>query len=169
MRMSEIVTASERLSWMPSNLPPEAHPEQRIQRRPHDPRPSHRQSEDFFGWNYPIQALAILNPMLMMFDYVAQVGSERRTEHLGRTTKTRRLDHHPERPINATDDPERLGSFHVEVAITDDDPPMVLEWSALHAGEPFSTTRVTWMRQGIDLDPAIFTDPRIPAPSLPVD
>ena len=170
MRTIEVITPTEDMSWTPSNLPPEQHPTSRVQRRPHV---QHREDvqafRDSIGMDYPNVAIALLNPLLVMSDYVCAPGTGQSTTHLGRATWTHRLDHHPERPINATDDPERLGSYHVEVAITNDDPPMLLEWSALHAGEPFSTTRVTWLRQGVDLDPAIFTDPRVPAPSLPFD
>lgn len=165
----ELITDTDRIWWYKSGLPP-TDPTPRLMRQPHD---QHSESvQEFYealGKNYPVEALALLNPVLMMWDYVAQVGSQRPTTHLGRSTTTHRLDHHPERPIDATDDPERLGSFHVEAAMTNDDPPMLLEWSALHRGEPFSTTRVTWLRQGVDLDPAIFTDPRVPAPTLPFD
>lgn len=169
LHVIEYVNDTERAWWYASGLPPND-PTPRLIRNRHD---RHSKSVHAFneqlGNNYPIEALAILNPTLMMWDYVCQVGSQRPTTHLGRSTTTHRLDHHPERPINATDDPERLGSFHVEAAITNNDPSMLLEWSALHCGEPFSTTRVTWLRQGIELDPAIFMDPRVPAPPLPFD
>lgn len=164
----ETVTDNDHAWFYISGLPPDDLTP-RFRRNSHDQRPSYQTFNDGLGLNYPNEALALLNPVLVMWDYVAQVGSQRPTTHLGRTTTTHRLNHHPERPINATDDPERLGSFHVEAAMTNDDPPILLEWSALHRGEPFRTTRVTWLRQGVELDPVIFTDPRIPAPSLPFE
>lgn len=128
-----------------------------------------REIEDYFGRPYPEEALALLNPLLLLRDYVCMSGTNTSSTVLGYNALSYRLAHNPMFPIDASDDPERLGSMSVDVTFTETDPPMLLAWSALHRGEPFSTTRVTWLRQGVDLDPAIFTDPRIPAPELPFE
>lgn len=128
-----------------------------------------REIEDYFGRPYPQEALALLNPLLLLRDYVCVSGTGTRTTLLDYNTVSYRLAHNPDFPVDATDDPERLGSMTVDVTFNLSDPLMLLSWSALHANEPFSTTRVTWLRQGVDLDPAIFTDPRVPAPVLPFD
>lgn len=162
---TEIITPSEHLEF--STRLERAEVEFTRQSRPRNQW--NRDFNAYFGYPYPDEALALLNPLLLLRDYVCELGSNRMTRTLGSSTFSYRLMHNPDLPIDATDDPERLGSMAVDVTFTTSDPLMLLEWSALHAGEPFSTTRVTWLRQGVELDPAIFTDPRVPAPSLPFE
>jgi hypothetical protein len=126
-----------------------------------------REIEDYFGRPYPQEALALLNPLLLLRDYVCKLGTFSASWMLGYRVSNYQLAHNPTFPIDATDDPERLGSTLVNVTFSDSDPIILLKWSALHRGEPFSRTRLTWLRQDIELDPAIFTDPRVSAPSLP--
>lgn len=128
-----------------------------------------REIEDYFGRPYPQEALALLNPLLLLRDYVCVSGTGARSTILDYNALSYRLTHNPDFPVDAADDPERLGSMNIDVTFSVSEPLLLLAWSALHANQPFSTTRITWMRQGFDLDPAIFTDPRVPAPSLPFE
>lgn len=95
LHVIETVTNNDCARYYKSGLPPND-PTLRFRRHSHDRRPSHQAFEDGLGLNYPNEALALLNPVLVMWDYVAQVGSQRPTTHLGRATTTHRLDHHPE-------------------------------------------------------------------------
>lgn len=118
-----------------------------------------REIEDYFGRPYPQETLALLNPLLLLRDYVCVSGTCARSTILDYSALSYRLSHNPDFSVDTADDPERLGSMAIDVIFTTSDPPMLLEWSALHRGKPFSTTSAirlstTYKDAGFVMNPA---------------
>lgn len=113
-----------------------------MRRQRRHPDPLSRQFDEIFGRPYPNEALALLNPFLMMRDYTCVPGSARHEICQGHTVTMSRYTHNPDCPRNASDDPERLGSMDVDVHLADDIP-ILLGWDALDGDTPFEHTRIT--------------------------
>lgn len=148
IRVTTIVTPEEEISAQLS-------PSQSMHGRPRHPDPLSREFDDIFGRPYPNEALALLNPYLMMRDYTCVPGSAHHSSHVGHRVTISRYTHNPDFPLNASDDAERLGSMDIAAWLADSKP-LLLGWDALDGDTPFQQTRITQLElntsfTGLDL------------------
>lgn len=148
---TEIITPEERITFVDPSV-------WGLSREPRGHDPITRTFDRIFGHRYPREALALLNPFLMTWDYVCDLRLIRRTSILGHPATISRYTHRPDVPIPASDDAERLGSVDVEVILADD-APILLGWDALDHETLFEQSRLT----SIDLE-ATFDDDELFTP-----
>lgn len=128
-----------------------------VQRYPRQQDPLSRDFEEIFGRPYPNEALALLNPFLMMREYVCVRNSARRSMHLDLIVIISLFERRPDIPREEGDDVDRLGSMEVEIILAEDRP-ILLGWDAVNGDERFERTRMTRLELDVTMDHAsLFT------------
>lgn len=147
---TEIITPEERITFVDPSV-------WGLTREPRSHDPFTRAYDRIFGHRYPREALALLNPFLMTWDYVCDLRPIRRTSILGHPATVSRYTHRPNIPVPASDDAERLGSVDVEVTLAND-LPIMLGWEALNHETPFEQSLLTSIELDTTFDEnALFT------------